>query len=135
MERLLACEKFVCQTGSAWGWLEGSSLTILGLWWLARHSLYLVLAGAAIFFAGSTGTWVVAVAILVLHPYKAIRYMQARSQAKKARGLAVVPAETQEDVEQGKSPGTLVLPLEVIQTNPQTRLTPPSGIMYCGSAS
>ena len=85
--------------GTLWGWLEGVAMPLLVLWWFIRHIIYLALGWVAMEAGGKVGVLTVTIIFLVVHPYKAYRFMN-KNKNKKAHPMSVVPeGSSQEGVE------------------------------------
>ena len=93
MQTLLAIEKKVCATGTAWGLLSGAPLWQLIAFWLLRHGIYGTIAVVLIVRAPASAL-AVSIFFLVVHMYKGFRFMQMNGHS----GEKAVPATPSSEV-------------------------------------
>ena len=80
LPRVLAWERAVCKTGTAWGLLASAPLWALFIWWVVRHSVYAGITLLVIMYGERQGMVAFSVVFLVAHTYKIVRYTQAQAK-------------------------------------------------------
>jgi len=80
LPRVLAWERAVCKTGTAWGLLANAPLWALFIWWVVRHSVYAGITLLVIMYGERQGMVAFSVVFLVAHTYKIVRYTQAQAK-------------------------------------------------------
>eukprot|EP00608_Synchroma_pusillum_P006088 CAMPEP_0198427118 /NCGR_PEP_ID=MMETSP1452-20131203/5706_1 /TAXON_ID=1181717 /ORGANISM="Synchroma pusillum, Strain CCMP3072" /LENGTH=132 /DNA_ID=CAMNT_0044147493 /DNA_START=57 /DNA_END=455 /DNA_ORIENTATION=+ len=91
-----------CAMGGAWGRLRKEQIGLIGLWWAARHFVWLSVALAIIFLLGGSGGVIVGVFFLVIHGYKGARFVVEDERRKRNRAAAGAAAEAGTDAASGK---------------------------------
>ena len=84
LSRMLAWERVVCKTGTAWGLLANAPLWALFIWWVVRHSVYAGITLLVITYGEREGMVAFSVLFLFAHTYKVVRYMQAENAKQEA---------------------------------------------------
>ena len=75
---LIALERKICATGTAWGLLKGAPTVVLAVWWLVRHASYFLLLSWLLTQHPESKSLRIAIGVFILavHSYKMMRFAQ-----------------------------------------------------------